>query len=308
MRNGVLLKTARWSALASLLGAPGLGWLHAAVAQPAPPGNVIGGGGPGHVDLRALMFVEAFWQHVWDVEFVLDQTGMTLAEGEGPGEWGVLVHDGRETVAEGHYDEHLRLAVPWLGTGSGDPDGIGGEDGEDQFGFDLYVTAGMIAGSTGLVTPMYGLARRVTIVVDGEDPITVEGLSPLGVADDLDDALAQAQETHALLSAGEYLPVDDGEPPWTPDDDDPCGCDEVYDAEIAACLSEALSCEAACAAAAIAAIVACLLLGPFAPACIAAALAAEALCMLACILRQRACNSRAWAKWIGCWLECITHE
>jgi hypothetical protein len=272
---------------------------HAQQAQTVHPGGgpaAVVVRGPDSHELRFLRFLDGFWQDAWGTEFALQESGMMLEPSDGAGARNLLVLAGEEVVAQGRYHEVGRYPVAGLGLSPGDLSPY------TSLSLEHSVTVGVVQGSTGWVKPIYGLAQRVVFTPDGAASIVVEGLTPLGVADTLDDAVAGALETLDLLAL-DGPGAGGGEPPYEPDLD-PCLCDEVYFNELDACMADALACEAACAAVAIAGILGCLALGPLAGPCIVAVLAAEALCVAACLAKQKACNLRAQNQWLLCWLQC----
>jgi hypothetical protein len=301
MRSGFLFSTARAGALASIAGAPFVVTLDTRRAQAEPPGNgpaPVVERGPEFHEIRVLRFLDDFWHDAWGTAFTVNRSGMMLEASDGAGPWSVLALDGDEVIAAGRYLEIARHLVPGLGPSPDDPQT------DPSFSFEHFVTAGVVQGSSGFAKPIYALVQRVAFAPDNAAPIVVEGLTPLGVTDTLDDAVAGALETLGLLAYGGPGAAGD-EPPYDPDLD-PCLCDEVYLNEIDACFADALACESACAAAAIAGILACLVLGPLAGPCMVAVLAAEALCIAGCLAKQKACNLRAKNQWLLCWLQCAS--
>ncbi len=299
MRNGFLFSTARVGALASIVGAPLVVLSDAQRAQAAPRGS-----GPAGLAARApaapagpfLEFLDEFWQGAWGVEFAPQGSGMLLAQPAGDGPRVVVAHDDSSVAGRGRYQELARFLVPRLGLApAAPPPGA-------SFSFEHFVTAGVIQGPTGYVKPLYGIAQKVVFAPDGAAPIVVEGLTPLGVTDTPDGAVAAALDTLGMFTGDPAAPGD--EPPFEPDLD-PCLCDEIYFNDLDACFADAIACEAACAAAAIAGILGCLALGPLAAPCMAAVLAAEVICLAGCLARQRACNLRAKNDWLLCWLDCL---
>ena len=301
MRNGFLFSTARATALTSIAVAPLVVTIDARRAQAVPPGSgavTVVERGPEIYEIRVLRFLDDFWHNAWGTAFTPNRSGMMLEPSDGAGPRVVLALEGDEVLAEGRYHELARHLVPGLGPSTGDP--LTGP----SFSFEHFVTAGIVQGSSGFVKPIYALVQRVAFAPDNAAPIVVEGLTPLGVTDTLDGALAGALEALDLLAFDGPGAAGD-EPQYEPDLDS-CLCDEVYLNDIDACFADALACQAACAAAAIAGILACLALGPLAGPCMVAVLAAEALCIAGCLAKQRACNLRAKNRWLLCWLECAS--
>jgi hypothetical protein len=300
MKNGFLFSTARATALMSIAGGPVVVIVDTQTARAAPPGRrpeAVVEPGPDLHEIRFRGFLDEFWQGAWDTDFVVHQSGMTLEQTDGGGPRVVLAYDGEETVGTGRYHERARFPVTVPGIPPDDPHA------EASFSFEHFATAGILRGSTGYEKPIYGLAQRVVFAPDGADPIVVEGLTPLGVTDTADGAVAAARETLGLLAARVWGGPVDGphlEPPETA-----CLCAEIYFNELDACLADSIACQATCAAVAIAGIVACLALGPLTGPCIVAILTAEALCMAGCLARQKACNLRAETEWLRCWLDCF---
>ncbi|MHC5007744.1 MAG: hypothetical protein ACYTGF_10350 [Planctomycetota bacterium] len=301
MRNGFLFSTARAGALASIAGAPLVVAIDARRAQAVPPGGEpapVTVRGPEFHEIRVLRFLDEFWQDAWGAAFAPDRSGMMLEPSDGAGPRVVLALDGDEVLAEGRYLELARHPVPGLGPSAGDPLV------DPSFSFEHFVTAGVVQGSGGFVKPVYALAQRVAFTPDDAAPIVVEGITPLGVADSPDGAVAGALEVLNMLTFDGPGPAGD-DPQYEPDLD-LCLCDEVYLNEIDACYSSAIACESACAAVAIAGILGCLALGPLAGPCMVAVLAAEVLCIAGCLAKQKACNLRAKNQWLLCWLQCAS--
>ncbi|MHC4142355.1 MAG: hypothetical protein ACYSUF_10930 [Planctomycetota bacterium] len=301
MRNGFLFSTARAGALASIAGAPLVVTIDARRAQAVPPG----GGlvpvvvrGPEFHEIRVLRFLDGFWQDAWGTTFTPHRSGMMLEPSDGAGPRVVFALDGDEVLAEGRYHELARHLVPGLGPSPDDPQV------DPSFSFEHFVTAGIVQGSSGFVKPIYAIAQRVAFTPDNSASIVVEGLTPLGVTDTIDGAIAGALEVLDLLAFDGPGPAGD-DPQYEPDLD-LCLCDEVYLNEVDACYASAIACDSACAAVAIAAILTCLALGPLAGPCMVAALAAEVLCIAGCLAKQKACNLRAKNQWLLCWLQCAS--
>jgi hypothetical protein len=252
--------------------------------------------GPSTHSKAAHRYLDEFWELAWDTPFILRHSGMTLESTGVNAQWDVVVREGFETVAKGSYQELLRLRIPSPGLRAVAAAGPNPPEQESLVTFDHFVTAGVVEAATGVTIPTYGIVNRV--VLSGPELIVVEGMTPLGVAEDVAAALSNAADVFELMSASEPDPRRDVYPA------DPCHCDELYDNDIAACAIDAIACQAACAAAALAGLVGCLVMGPFLPACVAAVLTAEVLCIAGCLARQRACNLRAYNDWIECLEEC----
>jgi hypothetical protein len=293
MREGFTFCTARVLALASLGAWPTYrGMLPASAACAAPPS-------PGHVaeidpqdstHHGVLAVLNDLWGLAWDAEFVLNESGIGLKPTPMPGAWSATVYRQNRPIAEGSYDEIVRLAAPEIGSWN---DHLPA----DLLTVELFITAGVLHGTTGLPIPTWGLVRRVAST--GPAPLVVEGFTPLGAAGDL--ALAVAGAVNLLSTLSGWSNQDDDRPPYTYE---LCQCEEIYDNELGACLATAIGCHLLCASGALGGIVACLALGPLAPACMAVILAAEAACIASCIMKQQACQLRAVNNLIRCRQAC----
>ena len=295
MREGFTFYTARALALASLGIWPTYrGMLPASAACAAPPS-------PTHAveidphDLmqhRVLVFLNDLWGLAWDADFVLNESGIGLEPTPMPGAWSATVYRQSRQIAVGRYDEIVRLAAPDIGSWNDDLPA-------DLLTVDLFITAGVLHGATGSQIPTWGLVRRVANTGPDEEPLVVEGFTPLGTAGDLVLAVAGAVNLLSALSGWSH--PDDDRSAYT---DELCQCQEIYDNELAACLATALGCHLLCAAGALGGIAACLAAGPLAPACMAIVIAAEAACLASCIMMQDACHLRALNNLLRCREAC----
>lgn len=291
MRRGIMFSAARGSALASLLCVPLLELAARSSARaeaPAPRQNTLHGPFPGD---PTVWFLEDLWNAAWGLDFSLNQSGITI-EGVGtPGSWNIFVHQQLQTVASGQYFEIVNLSVP-----GPVPAGAGGD-----FTIEQFVTVGLLDGSTGFSSPVYGLRQHISGSANGE-PFSVDAFAPLGMDEDLATVFNDAADLHTELTSGEPQEDDD------PFELDPCSCDESYGNELSACWAEAVGCEAECTAIALLALAGCLALGPFAAPCMAAVVLAQAACIAKCLSRQKACNARAKNDHIHCEESCSVQE
>ena len=296
MREGFTFCTARALALASIGAWPTCGgWLPASAVCAAPPlrGHVAEMDRHDPAHHRVVSSLKDFWELAWDADFVLNESGMRLQPTRMPGEWSVTVYRQSRGIAEGRYDEIVRLAAPEVGSWHGDlPD--------DGLTVDLFITAGLLHGTTRSPIPMWGLVYRVATTGHLQEPLVVEGFTPLGTAGDLALAIAGAANLLSTLS-GWSADRDDDPPPYTYE---LCHCQEIYDNELAACQATAVGCTLLCAAGALGGIVGCLAAGPLAPACMAIILAAEAACIGSCIMAHHACQLRAVNALLRCRAAC----
>lgn len=282
MRRGFLFKTARVAAIASLGSA--------AHGLPKP----VVERGLSVYEVQVLDFLDELWNEAWNADFVLGESGMGLTPAPLPGSWSVTVYDQQGQIAGGSYDEVLRLLTP-------DP-GAWGLDG-DLAAVELFVTAGLLHGVEGFMTPAWGLARRITLPGDDDtEPQVVEGFTPLGTADDLAGAIAGAACLFddlaglAMLAGGE---------PYTTD---PCLCRQIHDTDVAACAASAVSCDLRCTTLALGAIAACLAAGPFMPVCMILVIAAEIACLGSCLASYKACKLRAESDRLRCTQRCVEEQ
>ena len=234
-----------------------------------------------------VTFLEEFWDLAWGVDFTLDESGMSLQDSGVPGVWEVTVHDGPQTVAQGLYVEIERLPVPELDPATSEP-----------ITYEHFVTAGVMVGQTGAQKAIYGIAQRVAY--EGDEPVVVDALTPLGMTDDVGAAVDEALAVLSQIAGAHPVAA---EPPYTPDDD-PCHCDAIYDNGIAACAAGAAACQLACTAAAVAGIAACLGAGPLFPVCVALILTAQAVCLAGCLALQKSCDLSAFNAWLACEHAC----
>ncbi len=279
MRKGFLFKTGRVAAIASL-GSAAHG-LPGPAVEPEPRGP----------EVAVLDFLDELWNEAWNADFVLGESGMGLTPAPLPGSWSVTVYHRQRQIADGSYDEVLRLLTPEPGDWALD-DGLAAVE--------LFVTAGLLHGVDGFLTPAWGLARRVTLAGDDDTgPRVVEGFTPLGTADDLALAVAGAADLFDTLSSLAMLPG--GEPYTT----DPCLCRQIHDTDVAACAASAVACDLTCTTIALGAIALCLAAGPFMPACMILILAAEVACLGACVASYEACKLRAESARLRCLQTCL---
>lgn len=273
-------RTARAAALASLLVTQGP-LVQSGLAAPADPGRDEFAG-----------FIDKFWQEAWGSPFIANQSGLLLKE-HAQGIFAVQASDGERVIAEGTWFEVLRLEEPQLGNL---PDLAATSD---LLRFDHAVTAGVLLGSTGAISPLFGM----TVTVTSEGPAgrtVIQGFTPFGRAPDAPGAIAGAHDLHARL--GTVQPVlAGGDPPLTLD---PCHCHEKLNNQIDACDWRKLACIAACIATAVVAAAACSQLGPFAPICTAAVIAAYLACSAACLATEKACELDAANEFINCQEDC----
>ena len=278
MRKGFLFKTGRVAAIASL----------GSVAN-ALPGPAVERGRSVH-EVAVLNFLDELWNEAWNADFILRESGMGLTQSPRSGAWTVTVYDQHGPIAEGSYDEVLRLLTPEPGAWAID---------DDLVAVELFVTAGLLHGVDGFVTPTWGLARRITLAGDDDTaPTVVEGFTPLGTADDL--ALAIAGAAYLFDSLSSLAMLAGGEPYTT----DPCLCREIHDIDVAACVASAIACDLKCTTIALGAIVACFAAGPFMPACMIVIIAADIACLGACEASYRACALRARSARLRCLQAC----
>lgn len=290
MRKGIMFSAARGSALASIISMPFLepvGGPSALAAAPAPGQITLHGPFPAN---PTVWFLEDFWDAAWGLDFSLGQSGITIAGVGTPGAWQIFVHHQLQTVASGQYFEIVSLSVPGLL-----PAGAGGPGGD--FTFEQFVTVGLLDGSTGFSSPVYGLRQHISGSADGQ-AFSVDAFTPLGMDEDLTTVFNDAADLHFELTAGEPQEDDD------PFELDPCSCDESYGNDLSACWAEAVACEAECTVVALLALAGCLALGPFAAPCMAAVALAQVVCIAKCLARQRACNDRAENDHIDCEESC----
>jgi hypothetical protein len=293
MREGFTFCTARVLALASLGAWPtyrGLLGASATCAAPPSPGHAVEIDPHDLTQHRVLAFLDDLWGLAWDSEFVLNESGIGLEPTPMPGAWSATVYRQNRQIAVGSYDEIVRFAAPEIGSWN---DHLPA----DLLTVELFITAGVLGGTTGLSIPTWGLVRRVATT--GPAPLVVEGFTPLGTSGDL--AMAVAGAVNLLSTLSGWSDLDDDRPPYTYE---LCQCQAIYDNEINACLASAIGCDLLCASGALGGIVACLALGPLAPACMAVILAAEAACIASCIMKQRACQLRAVNNLLRCRQAC----
>ncbi len=282
MRRGFLFKTGRVAAIASL----------GSVAHglPRPVAQL----GPGVHEIEVLDFLDELWNAAWNADFVLGESGMGLTPAPLPGTWSVTVYREQEPMAGGSYDEVLRLLTPETGPGA---------LGDGLAAVELFVTAGLLHGVDGFLTPTWGLARRITLLGDNAtESLVVEGFTPLGTADDLAIAVAGAVYLFDTLSGLGRLPVSD---PFTTD---PCVCQQIHDTDVAACAARAVACHLTCTAIALGAIAACTVTGPLMPACMVLVIAAELACLGSCTARYEACKLRAESARLRCVQTCVENR
>lgn len=278
MRKGFLFKTGRVAAIASL----------GSIAH-ALPGPAVERGRNVH-EVQVLNFLDELWNEAWNADFTLHESGMGLTPSSRPGGWSVTVYDQQGPIAGGSYDEVLRLLTPEPGAWVLD---------DDLVAVELFVTAGLLHGVDGFVTPTWGLARRITLTGDDDTaPVVVEGFTPLGTADDL--ALAIAGAVYLFDSLSSLAMLAGGEPYTT----DPCLCRQIHDIDVAACVASTIACDLKCTTIAIGAIIACFAAGPFMPACMILIIAAEIACLGACEASYRACTLRAHSARLRCLQAC----
>lgn len=274
-------RTARAAALASLLVAQG----------PLVPGTLAAPADPGRDGFAG--FIDKFWQEAWGSPFIANQSGLLLKE-HASGIFAVQASDGERVIAEGTWFEVLRLEEPQLGNL---PDLAGTTD---ILRFDHAVTAGVLLGSTGAISPLFGMT--VTVTFEGPAGRTViQGFTPFGRAADAPGAIAGAHDLHDRLGTAQPVLAGAGDPPLTLD---PCHCHEKLNNQIAACDWRKVACVAACIATAVVAAAACSQLGPFAPICTAAVITAYLACSAACLANERACELDAANEFINCEEEC----
>jgi hypothetical protein len=274
-------RKARVAALASLLVTQG----------PLIPGGLAAPADPARDTFAA--FIDKFWQEAWGNPFIPSRSGLLLQE-RAPGVFSVQVSDGEGVVAQGTWFEVLRLEEPQLG---GLPDLAGTSN---LLSLDHAVVAGVLVGSTGAISPAYGMA--VTVGLEGPSGRGVfEGFTPFGVADDAQGALAGAYGLHARLDRAQPV-LAGGEPPFT---QDPCRCQEKLNNEDDACAWRSLACVSACIATAVVAAAACGSLGPFSPVCVAAVITAYLACCAACLANEQACRNDATNNFIDCQEQCL---
>ena len=287
MRTGFRYEAARAAALVSLswLSWPGMLPAGRAASAPGAPGGSGGSGGSGS-SIEGIL--DEIWGLAWGLDFTLNESGMSLEPTGVEGVWNVTVFEQLDPVATGLYLELHRLPLPALSESMPD----------DAVSLEHAATVGVLIGSTSFAAPIWGLAQHVGI--DGDQPMVVEGFTPLGVATDLNGALDEALQIVAMVEAAQPAAA---EPPYTPGDD-PCYCDEIYDTDVNACRFAALACEGACTAVALGGLIACMFTGPLVPACIAVVIAAEAVCIAACLAQQRSCNLQAYSAWLVCEYAC----
>ncbi len=284
MRKGFGFESARGAALASLV------WLCCPGLLPSAGGSAAPDGSPGPPE-EVLALLEEFWDLAWGLDFTLTESAMSLHDSGVPGVWNVVVHAGPQTVAQGLYLEIERLAVPQLDAWTPRPIAV-----------EHFVTAGLVVGQTGAQKAVYGLAQHLAYEDENGDETVVDAMVPVGMADGVGTALDAALAVLNQIATAHAVPAA-GEPPYTPEDD-PCGCDEIYDNELAACATTAVACQLACTAAALGALAGCLAAGPLAPVCMAAILTAQAVCIAGCLTNQNACNLRAFNAWLSCRHAC----
>lgn len=289
MRHGKLFEIARVTALAALLWAPGLGLVPALAAHGAPPGPDASDGGSGQMDPPPIVFLQEIWVLAWGADFQLNHSAMVLEEGNIPDVWTVQVYEDLDPIAEGVYAEIARLPVPHL---SMDENGVT---------FQTFLSAGVIVGSTGFVSPTYGLTYHFEQTGGGDD-IVVDSFTPLGLSADVGSAVDSIFEVAELMGSIEEAAAANMHI-FTIGADD-CNCDEIYNIKIAACAAAAIACELACTAVALAGIAACAATGPFAPVCIALVIVAHAACVAGCLANQVSCNLKAEADRLECEQEC----
>ncbi len=279
MRRGFLFKTGRVAAIASL----------GSVAHGLPGPAV--DRGPSVHQVEVLDFLNELWNEAWNADFVLHESGMGLTPAPLPGSWSVTVYHQQNQIAGGSYDEVLRLVTPEAGAWGID---------DDLAAVELFVTAGLLHGVDGFLTPTWGLARRITLAGDDDtDFQVVEGFTPLGTADDL--ALAIAGAVHLFDTLASLAMLAGGEPYTT----DPCLCQQIHDIDVAACVASAIACYLKCTTIALGAIAACLAAGPLVPACMILILAAEVACLGACAAALHACKLRAKSARLRCLQTCV---
>jgi hypothetical protein len=278
MRRGFLFKTGRVAAIASLGS-----FAHAL------PGPTVERGRNVH-EVQVLNFLDELWNEAWNADFVLRESGMGLTPSPRSASWSVTVYDQQGPIAAGSYDEVLRLLTPEPGAWA--------IDGEFAT-IELFVTAGLLHGVDGFLTPTWGLARRITLAGDDDTAgQVVEGFTPLGTADDLALAVAAAAYLYDFLSSLAMLAADE---PYTTD---PCLCRQIHDTDVAACSASTLACDLKCTTIAIGAIAACFAAGPFMPVCVTLIIAAEIVCLASCESSYRACALRAHSARLRCLQAC----
>ncbi len=295
MRAGFTFCTARALAIASIGTWPtyrGLLPASATCAAPPLPRQAVETDPHDLMQLRVLDFLNDLWGRAWDADFVLNESGIGLEPTSRPGAWSATVYRQSRQIAAGSYDEIVRLAAPDIGSWNDDVPA-------DLLTVDLFITAGVLHGTTGTPIPTWGLVRRVATTGPEGNPLVVEGFTPLGTAGDL--ALAVAGAVNLLSTLSGWSNPQDDRPPYTYE---LCQCQEIYDNELAACLATALGCSLLCTAGALGGIAACLATGPFAPACMIIVIAAEAACLASCIMTQQACHLRAANNLLGCREAC----
>ncbi len=293
MHTGFVFNTARAAAFASLGIWAGVLPVQIAIAAPLPGeyGTVAGPPG-GAAQAPVLAFLTEFWDLAWGSEFLLNESGMGLEPTAVVGSWGVTAYEQNRPIGTGSYDEIMRLQVPGPWQDDLPPGGTAV--------FDLYVTAGTFHGLGEYSTPTWGLVHHTEITGDGKEPLIVEGFTPLGTAEDL--AIAVAEATDLLVTFMEWSTLAaGGPPPFTPD---PCHCIEIYDNELSACGASAVSCELLCTAMALGAIAACLGAGPFVAPCMIFVWTAHAACIAHCVAAYRACVLRADNNILRCTQLC----
>ena len=282
MRRGFLFKTGRVAAIASL----------GSVAHglPVPAFER----GPSIYEVEVLDFLDDLWNEAWNADFVLRESGMGLTQTPQPGTWTVAVYEQENQIATGSYVEVVRLLTPESGDWALDGDLVSAE---------LFVTAGLLYGNEGFMTPAWGLVRSISIAGDDDtEPQVVEGFTPLGTADDLAVAIAGAAYLFDTLSGLSTLA---GDEPYT---DDACLCQQIHDTDVAACSGTAAACGLTCAALALAGVAACLATGPFIPACMVLVVAAEAACLGSCAASNKACKLRAESARLRCVQTCVENQ
>lgn len=293
MRKGFVFDTARAAAFASLGIWAGVLPVQFAGAAPLPNGHDIGDTSQDVNDQAPLLaFLTAFWDAAWGAEFSPNDSGMGLESTTMPGSWSVTAYQQNQPVGTGSYDEILRIGVPGPWNSELPPGG--------PAVFDLYVSAGTFHGLGDYSAPTWGLVHHVEITGDGQEPLFVEGFTPLGTAVDL--AIAVAIASDLVASFTQLWTQAAGDPP--PFTVDPCSCIAINTNERAACFSDAISCELLCTSIALGAIAGCLATGPFVAPCMIIVLAAHALCVANCIAAQDACLLRAENHFLQCLQSC----
>ena len=293
MRQGLIFNTARAAAFASLVIWAGVLPVQIATAAPLPSGHDIGDSSPSGGDQSPLLaFLTAFWDVAWDAEFSPNDSGMGLEPTAMPGSWSVTAYQQNQSIGTGSYDEILRIDVPGPWNSELPPGGA--------VVFELSVTAGTFHGLGEYSTPTWGLVHHIEIIGDGQEPLIVEGFTPMGTAEDL--AIAVAGATDLVVALTQLWTQAAGDPP--PFTVDPCSCIAINTNELAACDADAISCELVCTSIALGAIAGCLAMGPFVVPCLVIVMAAHALCIANCIAAHQACLLRASNNFLHCLQMC----